>query len=251
MQIVGYEPGTPTDPAVLLLAEAEQVESHVLKPGSELSFARGRRHCAGTIDDGTHEACESDSAPYCDVHTTIWPCARCRGNCSMPLDTCHEEHAIYLAGFEPATFKVGVTRSWRLQTRLAEQGARRGVHIRTVENGRKARQIEAEMASDIPDRVDLQRKIEGLDQTFDEAAWERLIEPHNPINRFEFDYGLTVDQQPIQATTAHGSIRGSRGRILLLQRGSTPYAVDLQSLVGYELSDDDPGENRQASLGGF
>ncbi|MBS3761277.1 MAG: DUF2797 domain-containing protein [Halodesulfurarchaeum sp.] len=222
-----------------------------LNPGTELEYGIDGRHCAGTVEKKRHDSCNRDTAPYCDVHSSVWPCARCRGDCAMPLETCYEEHAIYLAAFEPATFKVGVTRSWRLETRLTEQGARLAAHIRTVENGRTARQIEAQIANDIPDRVDVKTKIDGLDSVLDTDRWEALLDPYDVIETYAFEYGLSLDQQPIQTTSASGTVLGSRGRVLLLEKGETPYAIDLQSLVGYEILEGESESERQTSLGGF
>ncbi|MFB6085799.1 MAG: DUF2797 domain-containing protein [Halodesulfurarchaeum sp.] len=251
MQIVGYESGRPREPAALHLAADGEVQKERLVRGRELSFALDERHCAGRKVDSTHESCATETAPYCEVHTTRWPCAHCRGQCAMPIETCHEEHAIYLAAFEPDRYKVGVTRSWRLETRLTEQGARRAAHIRTVENGRTARQIEAEIATDVPDRLTQAAKIEGLGRSLDVDAWEEFLEPFGVIETFAFDYGLDLDRQPIPTTMAIGRIRGSRGRILVLERGETTYAVDLKALVGYEITDGGSDRDRQASLGAF
>lgn len=251
MQIVGYEPGTPDEPAAIHVARNEVVETQPLNPGTVLEYGLDGRHCAGTVENGRHDSCDRDGAPYCDIHTSVWPCARCRGDCAMPLEACHEEHAIYLAAFEPARFKVGVTRSWRLETRLTEQGAKRAAHIRTVENGRTARQIESQIANDIPDRVDVGTKIAGLDSELDSNRWETLLEPYDRIETYTFEYGLSLGQQPIQTTSASGTVKGSRGRILLLEKGKTPYAVDLQSLVGFDVVEGKPDSERQTSLGGF
>ena len=169
----------------------------------------------------------------------------------MPLDTCHEEHVVYLAAFEPATFKVGVTRSWRLERRLGEQGAASGAKIRTVENGQLARQIEADLAAEIPDRVPVARKIEGLGADLDHSAWESLLEDFEVDRRLQFEYGLDLATQPIAATMAAGTIRGTRGRVLVLDRGQSTYAVDLRDLVGHEVTAGGPAGQRQASLGAF
>ena len=251
MQLVGYEPGTPTQPAAIQVSDAGTVTTRRLEPGENLDYGLGNRHCAGRIDGSTHEPCSNEAAPYCPAHSMRWPCAQCRGDCAMPIDACHEEHAIYLAAFEPATYKVGVTRSWRLETRLAEQGARRGAHIRTVEDGRVARQIEAEMANDVPDRVTVDTKIEGLSQSLDVDRWGRFLEPYGVIEELTFEYGLSLVQQPIPTTVLTGHIRGSRGRLLVLERGGTAYVVDLKDLVGYEITDGESEPDRQASLGGF
>jgi hypothetical protein len=169
----------------------------------------------------------------------------------MPLETCHEEHVVYLAAFEPATFKVGVTRSWRLERRLGEQGAARGAAIRTVENGQIARQIEADLAAEIPDRVPVARKIEGLGTDLDQSAWESLLADFEVDERHQFEYGLGLGTQPIAATMAAGTVRGTRGRVLVLDRGQSTYAVDLRDLVGQEVTAGGPAGQRQASLNAF
>ncbi|MDR5657041.1 DUF2797 domain-containing protein [Halodesulfurarchaeum sp. HSR-GB] len=251
MQVVGYEPGTPTAPAALELATDGTVSTLELTRGKTLDYGLGERHCAGATDGTDHHACARPTAPYCDIHSTTWACATCRGNCGMPLETCHEEHVVYLAAFEPATFKVGVTRSWRFERRLAEQGARRGVQIKTVENGRIARQIEADLAAEVPDRIPVEWKIDGLAQTLDHAAWESVIESHTIEEAVEFDWGLDLSTRPITATMAAGTVRGTRGRVLVLERGESTYAIDLRDLVGFELQDDAAESERQASLGAF
>lgn len=169
----------------------------------------------------------------------------------MPVENCYEEHAIYLAAFAPDTFKVGVTKSWRLETRLEEQGADRAAHIRTVENGRKARSIEADLATEITDRVRVPEKIVGLDQPFDEAAWETLLDGFDVIERFSFEYDLDLRRQPVQETIATGEVLGTKGRILVLANGGTTYAVDMRDLVGHEVSDSPQQVKRQSSLGAY
>lgn len=248
MQVVGYEaaPG----PA-LLFADEGTLHRERLTEDTTLAYALRDRHCAGVIDDGTHTPCAAADTPYCDTHTTTWACARCTGSCSLPLPACREEHAVYLAGFAPDTWKVGVTRSWRLETRLQEQGADRGAHIRTVDTGRRARQIEAGIAESVPDQVRVPQKLAGFHQRFDEAAWHSFIEAYNPIDTYEFSYGVDVPNKPIATTTATGTVRGVKGRVLVLDRGGTTYGVDLRDLVGHDVSTDAVATDRQASLGTF
>jgi hypothetical protein len=169
----------------------------------------------------------------------------------MPIAACQEEHAIYLAAFPPAHFKVGVTRSWRLEDRLREQGARKAAHLRTVPDGRVARQIEAELAESIPDRVRVETKIGGLHRAVDDEAWTDLLARHEPIERFSFEPCPRLSKQPVADTTLAGTVHCSIGRILVLEIGGTTYAVDLRDLVGYEISAGNPDRSRQASLGSF
>ncbi|MFC7166478.1 DUF2797 domain-containing protein [Halospeciosus flavus] len=250
MQVVGYETAAGDGSAALYLATDGRVHAEPLDPGTRLDYGLGARHCAGAVDGNTHYACDRDDAPYCVQHASTWVCARCTGDCLKDEMDCYEDHAIYLAAFAPDTFKVGVTREWRLDTRLREQGADRAAHLRTVSNGRVAREIEADVATEIPDRVRVPHKISGFGRRVDEAAWEALLVDFDPIETFAFDYGLDLDAAPVADTVATGKIRGTKGRVLCLDRGGTTYAVDMRDLVGYELTDDATAD-RQSSLGAF
>ncbi|MFC7133954.1 MULTISPECIES: DUF2797 domain-containing protein [Salinibaculum] len=253
MQVVGYETGVgdADEPPALRLATGGTVEREPLPPGTELSYGLGERHCAGSVDGGTHEACDRSSAPYCDRHTSRWACARCTGDCDRPLPSCREEHAVYLAAFAPETFKVGVTRSWRLETRLREQGADRAAHLRTVRDGRIARQIEADIAADVGDRVRVPTKVRGLHESVDEDAWARLLEQFDPLATYKFDYGFDLTERPMAETLLSGTVRGTQGRVLVLDTSGSTYAVDMRDLVGYELDDGGTDRELQSSLGAF
>ncbi|MFC7077968.1 DUF2797 domain-containing protein [Haloarcula halophila] len=250
MQVVGYRP-RDTDPAALVLAEERTVELRPLVPGTELSYTLGSRHCAGTVDGEVHYPCANDTAPYCPEHTDRWPCARCTGDCDKPLDACEEEHAVYLAAFAPDVVKVGVTRSWRLETRLREQGADRAAHLRTVADGRIARQVEADIATDLGDRVRVPTKIDGLADSVDERWWKSLLERFAPIETYDFDYGLDLADRPLAETLATGTVRGTKGRVAVLSNNGSTYAVNLRDLVGCELDEGSADRDLQSSLGAF
>jgi hypothetical protein len=254
VQIVGYETANaPGEYPALLIAENGAIRTEALPPGTDLSYQLARRHCAGSVEyeTGVHTPCDRESVPYCDRHTNRWACARCTGDCSLPLESCREEHAVYLAAFAPATFKVGVTRSWRLQTRLREQGADRAAHLRTVEDGRIARQIEADIASEIGDRVRVDHKRRGLHRAVDTEQWEALLADYDPIETFEFEYDFDLDARPMAEHLASGTVRGSQGRLLVLERDGTVYAVDLRELVGYEVESGETDRQLQSSFAAF
>ena len=250
MQIVGYETGVDGPPA-LLVASDGAVTTESLEPGTALTYSLGERHCAGGIDGESHTPCPHEDAPYCDEHTYRWPCARCTGECSLPLDSCREEHAVYLAAFAPETFKVGVTRSWRLDTRLREQGADRAAHLRTVADGRVARQIEAEIATETGDRVRVSTKVRSLHESVDDTAWNSLLAEFDPVETYDFDYGVTLADRPMAETLASGTVRGAQGRVLLLDYAGSTYAVDMRNLVGHDLESGESDRNLQSSLGAF
>lgn len=253
MQLVGYETaaGGNGDHAALLVARDGELRRESLVPGTTLSYTLGERHCAGAVDDSGHTSCPREQAPYCDQHRSRWACARCTGDCDLPLPSCKEEHAVYLAAFAPATFKVGVTRSWRLETRLREQGADRAAHLRTVGDGRIARQIEADIAVDVGDRVRVPAKRNGLHRVVDEDAWQDLLADFDPLATYSFDYGLDLTDRPVAETLATGTVRNTQGRVLVLDRNGSTYAVDMRDLVGYDLETGETDRELQSSLGAF
>jgi hypothetical protein len=248
VQVVDYAPSP--DPEVHLATDGT-VRRQPLPPGTDLAYTLGTRSCAGRVAGDTHISCEATAAPHCGSCTDTWICAKCTGTCLKDEMDCYEEHAVYLAAFAPDIVKVGVTRRERLDRRLREQGADRGAHIHTVSNGRIAREIEAEIADRLTDRVRVPDKVAGLHRSVDEAAWKRLLEEFDPIAVDQFDYGLALDDQPIPATVATGTVLGVQGRVLVLERGDTVYAVDLRSLVGHDLTDGQETGTRQANLGAF
>lgn len=242
MQVVGYE--TVPDPA-LLLAEDGEVTRLALSPGTELDYALGERHCAGIVQNDRHDGCPNAGAPYCAVHTVPWSVAN-----NADSD---EEHVVYLAAFAPDTFKVGVTRTWRLDTRLREQGADRGAHAFTVADGRIAREVESDLNEDdrLTEWVRVPTKISGLHREVDERAWSALLSEFDVLDRFAFDYDLDLADQPVPETLLAGTVRGVKGRVLVVERAGTTYAVDMRDLVGHELEEEDEGRELQSSLGAF
>ncbi len=238
-------------PPSLVIAENGMVRRETLEPDRELAYTLENRHCAGQIRDGSHEACGIADAPYCDVHMDRWPCARCNGECDRPIPACREDHAVYLAAFAPTDYKVGVTRLHRLYTRLREQGADKAAHIHSVSDGRIARRIERDIANGMPDRIPMDRKINGLHRCVDTASWEARLADFEVIESMEFEYGLSLADQPVAETLVTGRVRGTKGRILILEYNGNTYAVDLRDLVGYELSEGATERDLQASLESF
>lgn len=253
MQVVGYEPSGRGAALLVSDGDGREVRRISLAAGADLEFGLGDRRCAGSIDrKGIHHACDRPEAPYCEYHTTSWVCARCTGTCLKEEMDCFDPHAVYLAAFAPDTVKVGVTRAERLETRLHEQGADRGAHVHTVSNGRIARELEAEVAERYTDRVRVPAKRAGLGADVDDERWEAALAEFDVIDRFAFDYGLDLNARPVAETIASGTVRSVKGRLLVVERGATTYAVDMRDLVGHELEPDAAGERRlQSSLGSF
>jgi hypothetical protein len=264
VQVVGYRTD-PVEPGLLVSnapgngsatqerddTQRFELEFVALSPGEQLRYPLGERHCAGVLTDAGHRPCSASNSPHCREHTNTWVCARCTGDCLKDEMDCYQEHAIYLAAFAPDTFKVGVTRRQRLERRLREQGADRGAHIRTVENGQIAREIEAGIAESIADRVRVHKKRAGLARGVDTAAWEALNGEFDPIDTYEFEYGFDLSERPLAETIATGTVRGVKGRLLVLTNAGSTYAVDMRDLVGHVVEDRASGRNLQSSLGAF
>ena len=243
VQVVGYD-SRPDEPS-LLIAAGGDVRREALTPGTDLAYTLRERHCAGTVDGETHAPCDRERAPYCELHTVPWAVANNRDS--------DEEHAIYLAAFAPAVFKVGVTRSERLDTRLREQGADRAAHIAVARNGRIARERETAIGVEhgITERVRVPTKIRGLASEVDTEAWNGLCTEFEIREEFAFEYGLDLTERPVAETLLTGTVRGVKGRIVVLDHAGTTYAVNLRDLVGYDLAAGATDRELQASLAGF
>jgi len=254
VQVVGYDTGvTEGGEPALYVARNGVVDREPLSRGRDLAYTLGERRCAGALEGTDHHACRNPAAPYCKVHDSTWICAKCTGTCLKPEMDCHTDHAVYLAAFAPATFKVGVTMRPRLPTRLREQGADLGARIYTVTNGRIAREIEADLVQSVPvpDAVRVEAKIRGLARGVDIAAWERVLDGFDVQGRHRFDYGLDLSAAPVADTVASGTVRGTKGRVLVLDRAGGTVAVDMRELVGYELLEGSSSRDVQSSLGAF
>lgn len=261
MQIVGYETGDP-DPGLYLYdwesAPAVQSDDSAqrfvsLSTGTKLSFKLDERHCAGIQTESGRHRCMNSRGPYCHDHQSTWVCAKCTGTCLKDEMDCFDTHAIYLAGFAPDIIKVGVTKDWRLRDRLREQGADCGAQIRTVENGRIARQQEAAIATQYPDRVRVEQKIAGLGQFMNTHPWKEALANFDipPADQFDFEYGFSVETKPVSETIATGRVIGVKGRILIIEHRNTTYAVDMRDLVGYEVRSGPLKRHLQSSLGAW
>jgi hypothetical protein len=97
----------------------------------------------------------------------------------------------------------------------------------------------------------VQTKISGLHRAVSEDAWQTLLSAYDPISTVSFDYGLELTEQPVPETILAGTVRGSQGRVLVLEQHGTTYAVDMRELVGYELTDSGTDRALQSSLGSF
>jgi len=93
--------------------------------------------------------------------------------------------------------------------------------------------------------------IRKLGRRVDADAWAALLGAFDPVERFAFEYGLDLSDRPVTETMAAGTVRGWKGRVMVLDRNGSTYAVDARDLVGYELTETVPDRELQSSLGAF
>lgn len=234
----------------------------LLDISSEVALTLTGRGCAGRWAGDTYIPCDSPETPYCSLCAEAADaCVICRGECRKTEKTCTEEHSVYLAIFSPSTVKVGVSRTYRLETRLNEQGADEGYEIARFPDGEAARKLERSLSVRFPDRIPFSEKIKpGL---IDRAAIDKAVSSFTPVRHFNFGYYprepwmAPIVLRPEVNKAISGKMFGVKGQALILEKHGTLYALNLDSLIGYDCEERKNGvtslkkERLQVSLSGF
>jgi hypothetical protein len=178
----------------------------------------------------------------------------CRGECQKREKTCTMEHSVYLAIFSPDLVKVGVSKTRRLETRLMEQGADIGLEIARFPDGELARQRERSLAATYPDRVTFESKVDGLSQPVNGETLQTIYRRYDAERVMRFEY-FTVKPwmkpivlEPHENMAISGRVLGVKGQALVIEKGSTLYAINMDSLVGYDVENGKGSINLQTSL---
>ena len=236
MRIIGY---SSLDKTLIVSPGSQTAEPQALDISSDVALTLGRRGCVGRWEGGTHVPCDSDVAPSCDRcgDAAADPCVACRGVCRKPEKTCFEEHSVYLAVFAPGAVKVGVSRARRLEARLAEQGAGAGCEIARLPDGEAARRLEASLRAQYPDRMTFEEKLAAGPV---DAVLEAIQGRHEVIRALRFrhfprdPWMRPIVVRPREGLTISGRTFGVRGQALVLEKLGSLYAVNLDSLAGYD-----------------
>ncbi len=246
MRIIGYSSIDRT-----LLAD-----TGIISLADDIGLILRKRGCAGRWEGDDHIPCDSDTAPYCERCGGILPdpCIMCRGECTKREKTCSVEHSVYLAIFSPGLVKVGVSKTRRLETRLMEQGADVGLEIARFPDGELARKRERELAATYPDRVTFENKLEGLSQPVSSETLHMIYSRYDAerVMRFEYfrekPWMKPIVLQPHENMAISGRILGVKGQALVIEKGSTLYAVNLDGLIGYDMEEGKSPVKLQTSL---
>jgi len=248
MRIVGY---SSTDKVLIVSPGPGAIDI-----SSELALMLTGRGCAGRWDGTVHLPCDSNEAPFCArCAERADACMICRGKCLKPEKTCAVDHSVYLAVFAPSTVKVGVSRSYRLETRLQEQGADEGYEIARFPDGESARKIERDISSRFPDRLGFAEKLgTGI---INRAAVSASLKGFDIFRTYRFDHfpsALTsapILIRPQVGMAISGRVIGIKGQALVLEKHGTYYAVNLDGLVGFDCEVRKGRGRLQVSLAGF
>lgn len=246
MRITGYSP----------IGKALLTDTGTMSLSDDIGLVLGKRGCAGRWEGGRYVPCGSDIAPFCERCGGVLPdpCITCRGECTKPERTCTMEHSVYLAVFSPGLVKVGVSRAMRLETRLMEQGADAGLEVARFPDGEAARRRERELAAAYADRVTFDNKVEGLARPVRGDVLRAVCRGHEAGRLMRFEYFREhlrmrpIVIEPRRGLAIAGRVMGVKGQALVVERGRTLYAVNLDGLVGYDVEPGKGNARLQASL---
>jgi hypothetical protein len=219
----------------------------------EVALTLGSRGCIGRWDGERHVPCDSREAPQCRRcgGGVPDPCVMCRGECRKPEKTCLEEHSVYLAVFAPGAIKVGVSRAWRLETRLDEQGADAGFEIARLPDGEAARRMEDSLRAKYPDRMSFEDKLASgpVDDAINVITGEYSVLRAFRFGRFARALWMRpIVIRPQEGLAISGRTFGIKGQALVLEKLGSLYAVNLADLAGYECEIKKGRHSLQSSL---
>ncbi len=234
MKIIAY---SPIDKTLVLAPGLTELDI-----SENISLVLRKRGCAGRWEGEKYVPCDRSDPPFCDkCAAPPDPCIRCRGECQKPEKTCDLEHSVYLAVFSPDRVKVGVSKTRRLETRLMEQGADTGIEIARYPDGELARRRERDMASTYPDRATFESKVDGISQSVNGETLQTLYSRYDAGRIMRFDYFRVkpwmkpIVLEPHENMAISGRVLGIKGQALVLEKGRTLYAVNLDNLIGYDI----------------
>lgn len=247
MKIIGY---SSIHKALVTSPALEKIDV-----SQDIALVLKRRGCAGRWEGDRYVPCDSETAPFCTgCSGPPDPCVICRGECQKPEKTCNTGHSVYLAIFSPGLVKVGVSKTHRLETRLMEQGADLGLEIARFPDGELARKRERSLASTYPDRVTFDNKVRGISQNVNGETLQGLYRRYDAERVLRFNYfkekpGMDpIVLEPHENMAISGRVIGVKGQVMVIEKGNTLYAINLDSLIGYEAETGKGSINLQTSL---
>jgi hypothetical protein len=247
MKIISY---SPIDKTLVLAPDLTELDI-----SESVSIVLKKRGCGGRWGGDKYLPCDSADAPFCARCSALPdPCVTCRGECKKLEKTCNMEHSVYLAIFAPCLVKVGVSKAHRLETRLMEQGADMGLEIARFPDGELARRRERVLASTYPDRVTFESKVDGISQAVNGETLQMVHRRYDAGRIMRFDYFREkpwmkpIVLLPHENMAISGRALGIKGQALVMEKGRTLYAVNLDGLIGYDIEAGKGSVNLQTSL---
>ncbi len=235
--------------AALLLAEDGSVTTERLDPNTDLSYTLGERHCAGAVD-GDHIFTATMTLRRTARNTpTSGRVPAVPVTASIPSSTCVEEHAVHRRRSRRMS-SVGSPDPGGRKHALREQGATRpptsGPSPTAVspDRSRPTSPLSWATGSEFPrryrDSTSPSTRLVGV------ALCSRTT-----VATYDFEYDLPISDRPMAETLATGTVRGTKGRVAVLENNGSVYAVDLRQLVGYALPTAGLDQGSIIDLGAF
>ncbi len=247
MKIIGY---SSTNKTLITAPDMEELDV-----SQDIALVLRKRSCAGRWICDKYMPCDREIAPYCGrCIIPPDPCVKCRGECQKTEKTCNVEHSVYLAVFSPGLVKVGVSKTQRLETRLMEQGADMGLEIARFPDGELARKRERSLAATYPDRVTFDNKVKTISQVVNGETLQGLYRRYDAERVLRFSYFKEkpamdpIVLEPHENMAISGRVIGIKGQVMVIEKGNTLYAINLDSLIGYEIETGKGLINLQTSL---
>jgi hypothetical protein len=255
VRIIGY---SSLDKALIVSPGPQAAGPAIIDLSGEVVLLLGKRGCVGRWEGETYVPCDSDQSPLCDFcgagGGATDPCVMCRGECRKPEKTCLDEHSVYLAVFAPGRIKVGVSKAYRLEKRLAEQGADAGFEIARLPDGEAARRMEASLRSRYPDRMSFEDKLASgpVDDAVDIITRNYDVIRSVRFEHFARDLWMRpIVIKPKEGMAISGTTIGIKGQALVMEKLGTLYALSLDSLAGYDCEIKKCRASLQSSLNSY
>ena len=232
-----------------------------------LEFDTSRRFCTGGHDLGTSNAWACPD--HAEVDKKYEQCKRCMDKTGFNPAFYHADsisdqqaeynqqpHNLYLAYFDDANLKVGISHTRRGLTRLLEQGARAAIILDEFASANVARQYEAKLArlDWLNENIKLSKKIEllgGLEFNLQHAA-ERLLSAKqraeaatntnfkgNKVEDLNKHYGDTTNLDSLndvsEQAVISGTVKACIGSLLVTQNDGDQLVLPLKKFTGYKV----------------
>ncbi|RLI97617.1 MAG: hypothetical protein DRO96_00010 [Candidatus Aenigmatarchaeota archaeon] len=249
---------------VRINGNTKDIKTIKLFDNTELSWKIGKKYCTGYWKNGYRpcpknaEISRGSKCQICMQLDEYFRCVKCDGsvclNTNARRQCMSDEFFLYLVSFN-SLLKVGISRTFRLKTRLVEQGADFGAKLMKIKDGKKARKIEQEVSKKlgIVDRVNGSEKFEHLFGDPNKSlkkitrcveklkAFGYVISPeiYDLRRYYKLDKvrEVPVLLKNLEGKQIHGKVIAIKGNIMILRDKNKYIALNTHDLIGRKVEE--------------